>query len=107
MGLFDKKFCSVCGNKVGTLFHRKLEDGYLCKDWEEETPLHHAGLMDTCLKLELTWNICDHVALAGYVAYYDFLFDRQIRDASRGYEAHGRWDESWNFIGGLSLSVSF
>lgn len=32
MGLFDKKFCSVCGNKVGTLFHRKLEDGYLCKD---------------------------------------------------------------------------
>lgn len=81
--------------------------GYLCKDWDEETPLHHAGLMDTCLKLELTWNICDHVALAGYVAYYDFLFDRQIRDASRGYEAHGRWDESWNFIGGLSLTVSF
>lgn len=32
MGLFDKKFCSVCGQKVGTLFHRKLEDGYLCKD---------------------------------------------------------------------------
>lgn len=32
MGLFDKKFCSVCGNKVGTLFHRKLEDGFLCKD---------------------------------------------------------------------------
>ncbi len=81
--------------------------GYLCKDWDEETPLHHSGLMDTCLKLELTWNICDHVALAGYVAYYDFLFDRQIRDASRGYEAHGRWDESWNFIGGLSLTVSF
>jgi hypothetical protein len=70
-------------------------------------PLDHSGLMDTCLKLELTWNICDHVALAGYVAYYDFLFDRQIRDASRGYEAHGRWDESWNFIGGLSLTLSF
>lgn len=32
MGLFDKKFCSVCGQKVGTLFHRKLEDGFLCKD---------------------------------------------------------------------------
>ena len=32
MGLFDKKFCSICGQKVGTLFHRKLEDGFLCKD---------------------------------------------------------------------------
>ena len=32
MGLFDKKFCGVCGQKVGTLFHRKLEDGYLCKE---------------------------------------------------------------------------
>ncbi len=32
MGLFDKKFCSVCGQKVGTLFHKKLEDGFLCKD---------------------------------------------------------------------------
>ena len=32
MGLFDKKFCSICGQKVGTIFHRKLEDGFLCKD---------------------------------------------------------------------------
>ena len=32
MGLFDKKFCGVCGQKVGTIFHKKLEDGFLCKD---------------------------------------------------------------------------
>ena len=70
-------------------------------------PLDHAGLMDTCAKLELTWNICEHVALSGYVAYSDFIFDRQIREAAREYEAHGRWDESWNFIGGLALTVSF
>ncbi len=32
MGLFDKKYCSVCGNKIGFLGNRKLEDGNLCKD---------------------------------------------------------------------------
>ena len=32
MGLFDKKFCDVCGQKIGLLGNRKLEDGNLCKD---------------------------------------------------------------------------
>lgn len=32
MGLFDKKFCDVCGEKIALLGNRKLEDGNLCKD---------------------------------------------------------------------------
>ncbi len=32
MGLFDKKFCDICGEKIGFLGNRKLEDGNLCKD---------------------------------------------------------------------------
>ncbi len=32
MGLFDKKYCSICGEKIGFLSNRKLEDGNLCKD---------------------------------------------------------------------------
>ena len=32
MGLFDKKYCSICGEKIGFLGNRKLEDGNLCKD---------------------------------------------------------------------------
>lgn len=32
MGLFDKKFCDVCGNKIGLMGNRKLEDGNLCKE---------------------------------------------------------------------------
>lgn len=32
MGLFDKKFCDVCGEKIGLLGNKKLEDGNLCKD---------------------------------------------------------------------------
>lgn len=36
MGLFDKKYCSICGEKIGfiggALGVRDLEDGYLCKE---------------------------------------------------------------------------
>ena len=32
MGLFDKKYCDVCGEKIGLLGNRKLEDGNLCKN---------------------------------------------------------------------------
>ena len=32
MGLFDKKYCDICGKKIGLLGNRKLEDGNLCKD---------------------------------------------------------------------------
>ena len=32
MGLFDKKYCDVCGERIGLLGNRKLEDGNLCKD---------------------------------------------------------------------------
>lgn len=32
MGLFDKKFCDICRNKIGLLGNRKLEDGNLCKE---------------------------------------------------------------------------
>ena len=32
MGLFDRKNCDICGNKIGLLGNRKLEDGNLCKD---------------------------------------------------------------------------
>ena len=74
---------------------------------EDGEPLNHAGLMDTLFKLELGWNICDGVALTAYAGYSDFLFDRKIRDASRRYEATGKWDESWNFIAGAAVTFSF
>jgi len=32
MGLFDKKYCDICGEKIGLLGNRKLEDGNLCKN---------------------------------------------------------------------------
>lgn len=32
MGLFDKKYCDICGEKISLLGNRKLEDGNCCKD---------------------------------------------------------------------------
>ena len=32
MGLFDKKYCDICGDKIGLLGNRKLEDGNMCKN---------------------------------------------------------------------------
>ena len=31
MGLFEKKYCDFCGEKIGLLGNRKLEDGNMCK----------------------------------------------------------------------------
>lgn len=80
--------------------------GYLTR-YHADEPLDHAGLMDTNVKLELVWKLARNVSLSGYVAYYDFLFDREIRQASRGYEATGRDDDSWKFIGGMALMLAF
>ncbi len=32
MGLFEKKYCDICGDKVNMLTQQKLSDGYLCSD---------------------------------------------------------------------------
>lgn len=69
--------------------------------------IDHAGLMDTCLKGELTWTISSWLSLSGYVAYYDFLFDERIRESARGYTQRNCADESWNFVTGLALTATF
>lgn len=83
--------------------------GYLCKDdWE---PLEKAGLMDTSVKAELGWTITEWMRITGFVAYYDFLFDRKIRHASRLYQprnagGHGS-DTSWHFAAGVAVTFLF
>lgn len=59
MGLFDKKYCDVCGEKIGMLGNRKLDDGNLCKDcakklspWFEER--RHSSVED--IKKQLVYR---------------------------------------------------
>ena len=57
MGLFDKKYCDVCGEKIGLLGNRKLEDGNLCKNCSKKlspwfTERRHATLAEIKEQLE-------------------------------------------------------
>jgi hypothetical protein len=65
--------------------------------------------MDTTIKGEFEWTICDHVALTAYLAYSDYWFDSKLRDGARAY--NGAWgsscDHSWTFYGGVGVTVSF
>ena len=75
-----------------------------------ERGLNRAGLMDTMLKLTVSWQIAEGLTLAGFVAYSDFLFDRHVRDASRSYIRQcdgGRRNHSWSFPCGISLTYEF
>ena len=69
----------------------------------------HGGIMDTCIKGEFTWRVVEHVSLSAYVAYSDYWFDSTMRHCAR--EHNAEWgkgcDHSWNFYGGLGLSVEF
>ena len=83
--------------------------GYFVKRKGSDEALDHGGLMDTTVKGELTWKICENLALTGYVAYSDYLLDANMRDGARAHNADwGRsCDHSWNFYGGIALAVSF
>jgi len=69
----------------------------------------HGGLMDTTIKGELTWTVNENLKLSAYVAYSDYWFDSRLREGAREY--NGAWgsscDHSWNFFGGVAVSVSF
>ena len=84
-----------------------LPDVNLVNSDGEHEKLSHAGLMDTCVKGELGWNICRGVRLSTYLAYYDFLFDKPNRTGNAAFEMWGDWDVSWNFIAGAAVSFSF
>ncbi len=86
--------------------NKKRVGGYLSNPATEEA-LYHAGFMDTCVKGELTWRLCDNVSVSGYVAYYDYALDRNMRHTARGYEALGRDDTSYHFVAGCGIALEF
>ena len=65
--------------------------------------------MDTTIKGEFEWAVCDNVSVTAYLAYSDYWLDSNLRDGARAY--NGAWgknsDRSWNFYGGVGLTVSF
>ena len=57
MGLFDKKNCDICGEKIGIMGNRKLDNGNLCKKcagklspWFEER--RHSWLIEKKTRMQ-------------------------------------------------------
>ncbi len=75
MGLFDKKFCDICGEKIGLLGNRKLEDGNMCKDCAKLlSPLFSDRRSSTIdeIKQQLAYREQNKQALAGFSATVSF-----------------------------------
>ena len=56
MGLFEKKFCDICGGKVNTLTQKKLSDGYLCSDCK-----HKLGSFTSGWKQRTVQDVKNHL----------------------------------------------
>ena len=69
MGLFDKKYCDFCGNKIGLLGNKKLEDGNMCKDCASKlSPWFSERRHST--KASITEQLADREANASKVAAF-------------------------------------
>lgn len=79
MGLFDKKSCDICGDKIGLLGNRKLDDGNLCKKcagklspWFEER--RHSTVED--IKRQLAYREENQNAVRNFRVTREFSADR-------------------------------
>ncbi len=81
MGLFDKKYCDICGDKIGLLGNRKLEDGNMCKDCAKKlSPFFSDRRSSTVaeIKQQLEYREQNKQILAGFSAMFTFGEDDKI-----------------------------
>ena len=81
MGLFDKKFCDICGEKIGLLGNRKLEDGNLCKDCAKKlSPFFDERRHSTVdqIKQQLAYREENKSVLASFSATRNFGENKKI-----------------------------
>ncbi len=81
MGLFDKKFCDICGDKIGLLGNRKLEDGNMCKDCAKKlSPFFSERRSSTIeeIKQQLAYREQNKQVLAGFSATMTFGENKKI-----------------------------
>lgn len=79
MGLFDKKYCDICGEKIGLLGNRKLDDGNLCKEcakklspWFEE---RRHSTVDS-IKEQLAYREANKAKVRAFQITREFATDR-------------------------------
>ena len=82
--------------------------GYF-SELEKVEGFDHGGMMDTTLRIDLEYALADWLTFGAYVAYHDYLFDGNMREAAAAY--NGEWgageNKTWNVVGGLSITATF
>ena len=82
--------------------------GYF-SELEKVEGFDHGGMMDTTLRIDLEYTLADWLTFGAYVAYHDYLFDGNMREAAAAY--NGEWgageNKTWNVVGGLSITATF
>ena len=94
---------------IGQGFGNSLRTKGYFAELEKVEGFDHGGLMDTTLRVDLEYAVTEYLTLGAYVAYHDYLFDGNMREAAaaRNGEWGGDHDRTWNVVGGLSVTVSF
>lgn len=81
MGLFDKKYCDICGDKIGLLGNKKLENGNMCKDCAKKlSPFFSDRRSSTVdeIKQQLAYREQNKQILAGFSPMFTFGEDDKI-----------------------------
>ncbi len=100
MGLFDKKYCDICGKEIKFLGNRKLDDGNMCKDCASKLSPWFSGRRHTsvaAIKEQLKYREANEQALKSFVAtqivgnrykvYFDNNDKKFLVSASSNYRA--------------------
>ncbi len=102
MGLFDKKFCDLCGDKIGLLGNRKLENGNMCKSCAGKlSPLFSDRRQSTVdeIKQQLIYREQNRQLLRSFSPDRVFGYDEKFFiDSSKGAfvisdRGQNEWDE--------------
>ena len=97
-------------NDMADLFDLKASGYFYTRPGSEEA-LDHGGLMDTSVKGEFELPITDWMSFTAYVAYYDYLFDANMRDGARAHNSSwgeaDRYRYSHNVVCGVALTATF
>ncbi len=81
MGLFDKKYCDICGEKIGLLGNRKLENGNMCKNCGKKlSPFFSERRSSTVdeIKQQLSYREQNKQILATFSPMFTFGEDNKI-----------------------------
>lgn len=81
MGLFDKKYCDICGEKIGLLGNRKVEDGNICSKCNKKlSPLFNERKRSTVaeIKEQLEYRAQNEQMLKQFNPTKTFGSDRKL-----------------------------